>query len=301
MGRAANHLVVGICVAIALGETQALAQDSAAEILRTLDFRQGTVEVGDNLATITLKPNFRYLGSADTQTFLTKVWGNPPGAGKGALGMLLPTTVNPLSRESYGVIVSYVAIGYVSDEDAEKIDYAALLREMQESTREDSKRRVAEGYQAIELIGWARQPYYDKSAKKLYWAKQLRFGDTPPDTLNYNIRILGRRGVLNLNVVAGMEALPLIDRQNPELLSMVAFNPGSLYAEFNPSIDKAAAYGIAGLVAGGVLTKTGFFKGLIALLLASKKAGAIAVFGFLAVMWGGLKAFFRRRRRAASA
>jgi uncharacterized membrane-anchored protein len=170
---------------------------------------------------------------------------------------------------------------------------------MQDQTRAASKKRVADGYESLELLGWARQPYYDKASKKLYWAKRLRFGDATDETLNYNIRILGRRGVLNLNVVASMEALPWIDRQNGDILSMVSFNQGNLYKEFNPSIDEAAAYGIAGLIAGGVLTKTGFFKGLLVLLLASKKVGALAIFGMFAALWGGFKAMFRRRRAAS--
>src|SRR2546421_9236086 len=42
-----------------------------------------------------------------------------------------------------------------------------------------------------------------------------------------------------------------------------SFNEGNRYAEFNPGMDQAAAYGIAGLIAGGLLTKAGFFKGLL--------------------------------------
>jgi uncharacterized membrane-anchored protein len=80
---------------------------------------------------------------------------------------------------------------------------------------------------------------------------------------------------------------------------MVSFNQGNLYKEFNPSIDQAAAYGIAGLIAGGVLTKAGFFKGLLVLLLASKKLGAVAMVALFTALWGGLKAMFRRRRAAS--
>ena len=49
--------------------------------------------------------------------------------------------------------------------------------------------------------------------KKLFWAKRLQFGDQQGETLNYNIRVLGRRGVLDLNVIASMDALPFIDQR----------------------------------------------------------------------------------------
>jgi uncharacterized membrane-anchored protein len=212
--------------------------------------------------------------------------------------MLLPTDVNPLSDDGWGVIITYDASGYVSDEDAENIDYGKLLNQMQEATRLASAERVKQGYESMELVRWARQPHYDKREKKLYWAKVLKFGNTSEETLNYNIRVLGRRGVLNLNAVASMSSMATIDRAAPVILSMVSFNQGNLYSEFNPHLDEVAAYGLAGLIAGGLLTKAGFFKGLIALLLASKKLVAIGVIAVFAGVWGGIKSLFRRKTEA---
>jgi uncharacterized membrane-anchored protein len=53
--------------------------------------------------------------------------------------------------------------------------------------------------------------------------------------LNYNIRILGRRGVLVLNSVAGMSQLPKIERSTSAILSAVEFHSGNRYADFNPA------------------------------------------------------------------
>jgi uncharacterized membrane-anchored protein len=94
--------------------------------------------------------------------------------------------------------------------------------------------------------------------------------------------------VLDLTVVAGMQQLAMVDKRMDEVLAMVSFNIGNRYAEFNPELDKVAGYGIAGLIAGGVLAKAGFFKFLIALW----KPIAIGV----VVLVGALgKLFFRRR------
>jgi len=287
--------VVGAALLIegASGEAQ-----SKSELLRTLNFQKGTITIGENLASIALTDKFAYLDSEDAKTFLTKIWENPPAVAARTLGMLLPTDANPLSAEGWGIIISYDKSGYVSDEDAEKIDYTELLRDMQEATRKVSAERSKEGYAPFELIGWARQPYYDKGEKKLFWAKRLKFGDAAEETLNYQIRILGRRGVLNLNVVAEMSALAQIDRVTPSILSMVSFKQGNLYSEFNPGLDEVAAYGLAGLIAGGLLTKAGFFKGLIALALASKKLIAIGAITLLAGLWGAIKSLFGRKTQA---
>jgi len=66
--------------------------------------------------------------------------------------------------------------------------------------QEGSKERVKEGYPPIELIGWAAPPRYDSAAKKLYWAKEIEIRDSP-NTRELQHRLLGRRGVLNLNAV----------------------------------------------------------------------------------------------------
>ena len=92
-------------------------------------------------------------------------------------------------------------------------------------------------------------PSYDPAGKKLYWAKRLHFAGSPADTLNYGIRVLGRSGVLVLNVVGGMEQLEDIQAKAPALLASVDFNPASRYADFNPATDHVAEYGIAALIA----------------------------------------------------
>lgn len=302
IGTLRRMTAIAIASAVVAGVPfSALAQQTELDILRTLHFQSGKIALGDNLAEIDQTNNFRYLDNGDTQTFLTKVWDNPPGAGEDALGMLIPTDASPLNSEGWAVIVSYDRTGYVSDEEAGKIDYDELMRQMQEAAREVSKDRVQKGQSSIELLGWARKPYYDAQAKKLFWAKRLRFDGGPGETLNYEIRVLGRNGVLDLNVVASMDALPSIDKRVQTILSMVHFNKGNSYAEYDPKVDKAAAYGLAGLIAGGVLAKAGFFKGLIVLLLAFKKIFAVAAIAGLAAIAGAMKKVARLIGRKAKA
>ena len=109
-------------------------------------------------------------------------------------------------------------------------------------------------------------------------------------TLNYNIRVLGRRGVLVLNAVANMGQLAAIRTETREILAAVDFNEGHRYSDYQAGTDKAATYGIAGLIAGATAAKAGFFKVLLAGLLAAKKGvavGLIAVFAFLKRFFSG--------------
>jgi uncharacterized membrane-anchored protein len=257
------------------------------QIVDGLTYQQGNITLKDGLATIQLQPNFRYLNPADTEAVLSKIWSNPPLA-KAPLGMLVPAGFDPLSVDSWAVIISYDEDGHVADDDATKINYDTLLAQMKEGTREASQQRVQQGYKPIELVGWAAPPRYDAATHKMYWAKEIKFGDSDEHTLNYNIRILGRQGVLVLNAVATMPELAMVEQATPDILSMVNFKDGSRYADFNPSTDKLATYGLAALVAGGIAAKAGLFKVLWVGLLAAKKfviMGLVALGAFFKRVW----------------
>lgn len=236
---------------------------------------QGEVVLSGGVAKATLPDSLRYLNAADTKTVLTKIWGNPDGGD--TLGMLVPVGFDPLADDSWAVIMTFEEDGYVKDDDAAKIDYTKMLAEMREGVAEGNEERKKQGYEPIELVGWAKPPHYDATAKKLYWAKDLKFGSSSEHTLNYNIRMLGRRGVLVLNAVAGMKQLAQVEAATPGILGAVNFQDGHRYADFTESTDKVATYGVAALVAGGIAAKAGFFKVLWVGLLAFKKLILLAL------------------------
>jgi uncharacterized membrane-anchored protein len=277
------------------GETAAAEStgpDAAAEepAWPELKFQSGQIVLPNKVATLSLTDKYSYLSPADTEKMLV-AWGNPPGWE--TLGSVVPAAVGPFSEEGWAVIVTYIDEGHVSDEDAHEIDYTELLADMKEGTREESEQRVKDGYEGLELLGWAANPHYEQASRKLYWAKELRFGDSEVHTLNYDVRVLGREGVLSMNAVAGMPQLASIETDMQELLGAAAFNAGYRYEDFNEDTDRMAAYGLGALVAGGVAAKAGFFAKLGALLLAFKK---FIVMGLVAL--GALLAKVFRTRKA---
>ena len=269
---------------------------TSEEFEAKLGYRTGTIALDNGIATLRLPPSLRYLGHDGAKRLLEDGWGNPPGSADGVLGMIVPTAVSPLDSAGWAVVIQFNEDGYVDDKDAATIDYDKLLQQMKQGTVEENTERAKQGYEPVTLVGWAEKPTYDAAAHKLYWAKELQFGGKSPNTLNYNVRVLGRRGVLELNAVADMSQLDAIRREMQVVLPVVEFNDGHRYADFLPGKDKAAAYGVAGLVAGAFAAKAGLFKGLLALLIAGKKlvvVGAIALFAFV-------RRFLSRDKGAAS-
>ncbi|WP_310394111.1 DUF2167 domain-containing protein [Hymenobacter sp.] len=270
--------------ALVVTDTLSLKRAYAAyvdSVHATLSYQQGHVVLPGGVGELTVPGGFRYLDSAQSRRVLQRVWNNPNGE---SLGMLFPADRGPLSDDSWAYVIQYDPMGHVKDDDADDIDYADLLEEMQKDTEEANAGRTAAGYEPVRLLGWAAAPYYDQDKHALHWAKTLRFGsDSATATLNYNVRLLGRKGVLVLNAVGEPAQLGQIKASIPSLLRNVAFTKGQQYADFDAGLDEVAAYGIGGLVAGKVLAKVGLF----AVILKFWKLGLLALVG----AWAGIKKF----------
>jgi uncharacterized membrane-anchored protein len=241
-----------------------------------LDLHQGVVTTSDGMAKLTVPDGYYFLDAIDARLVLEEFWGNPPDPT--VTGMIFPRSGWAWTG-SWGAPIVYEPIGYVSDEDADSYDYDVMLAGMQADTRDNNKWRAENGYAAITLIGWAEPPHYNRATKELYWAKQLRFADSEGDTLNYDIRELGRKGVLTVSFIASMDQLAEVKAAAPDVLKMVEFTEGNTYSDFQPGVDTVAAVGIGGLIAGKVAAKAG----LLVLALAFLKKGFVLV--LLPLFW----------------
>jgi uncharacterized membrane-anchored protein len=254
-------------------------------LIRALDYKTGQIVLKDKLATINVPEGFAYLGSKDAQFVLCDLWGNPKD--ESTLGMLVPKAMSVVDRDSWAIIYKYEEEGHVKDDDAESIKYDELLLQMQKETTAGSGERIRNGYQPIELVGWAQAPFYDKKSHKLHWAKELKFGTDSINTLNYNIRMLGRKGVLVMNIVSSMDNMKTVKENIDKILASTNFNESNRYENFDSGSDKVAEYGIGGLIAGGILLKTGILAKLGFLLLKTWK--------FIAIGAAGLVAFLKKK------
>lgn len=264
---------------------------TAEQFLSSFDYQKGLIELPNGVAQLDVPEEFRYIGAEDAKRFLEEGWGNPDGSG--TLGMLLPVSTDLFGPEGWAVVITYQEDGYVSDEDAADIDYDEMLASMQEDTEQANEKRQELGYEPLSLVGWARPPHYDSAAKKLYWAKELQFGAAGESTLNYNVRILGRKGVLVMNAVSAMSQLPEVEARMDQVLAFSDFKDGYRYSDYDSGIDKVAGYGLAALIGGKVAAKAGLLAKLGGLLVAFKKlifVGIAAVGGFFAKMFKRRKA-----------
>ncbi len=247
----------------------------------SFQYQHGEIKLADGIGTLNVPAGFRFLDAEQSEYIIHEMWGNPEGSG--ALGMIVPENVDITGESSWAFIITYEEMGYVKDDDAEDIDYDELLKEIQSDAASANEERAKLGYESIAIIGWASKPYYDLEKKVLHWAKEIKFGETEGTTLNYNVRILGRKGILVLNAVSSMAELPDVQKNIAPVLASFNFDDGNKYADFNPDMDEVAAWTIGGLVAGKMLAKVGIF----ALLLKNIKliGLALAALGTAAFKW----------------
>lgn len=275
-------MVAFICSA---QETDSLlqVQQQIDSIENSLKYQHGTVQLKNGIASIKVPEGYKFLDAEQAEWVLVDLWGNRPGENM-SLGMIMPEHHSIFSDSGYVFNIQYDEIGYIKDDDADKINYKDLLKEIQDDAKTENKIRIEERWEPIEIVGWASQPFYDKDRKVLHWAKEVKFGEREVNTLNYNIRILGRKGVLVLNAISSMPYLDTVKADISKVLDIVSFNEGFAYNDYKPGVDEVAAWTIGGLVAGKVLAKAGVF----AILLKFWKliaVGAVAAGGFITRMF----------------
>lgn len=283
-------------ILFASGDADSLTKALAAQVKfydsveNAMNYETGSITLTTANVKLNVPKGFKYLNGTQASYILSSVWGNPPQTG--ILGMILPEKSSVLDTDSYAFIITYDAMGFVKDDDADKINYDDMLKQMQEEEVEENKTRVAQGYPAIHMVGWASKPFYDKTNKVLHWAKNLKFGDADENTLNYEVRILGRKGVLSMNAVSTMKYIDTVKKDIDKVLAIPSFTEGSMYKDFDSKTDEVAAWTIGGLVAGKVLLKVGILATIGKFLAASWKFILIGI----VALWGGIKKLFGRKK-----
>jgi uncharacterized membrane-anchored protein len=139
----------------------------AQQFVESLDYKDGVIALGAGGVQLKVPQGFYFLSAEHSRRVIVEAWNNPPAAADKVLGMIMPSVKTPLD-DTWGAVIMFDEDGYVSDDDAANINYADLLKEMQEATARGSEERVKQGFASIRLVGWASPPYYDRAQHKLH-------------------------------------------------------------------------------------------------------------------------------------
>jgi uncharacterized membrane-anchored protein len=271
-------------LALAAVAFPAQAQDVEHNPVGELPWQIGptTGRIADN-ATIQLPEGFAFLGAAGTRD-LEVLMQNPPSS-------VEQFVIAPQDLD-WVAYFSFSPVGYVRDD--ESLDATELLDSITEGTRQSNVERRKRGWETLRVVGWSFQPKYDAQLKALEWAILAETEHDRSQIVNYNTRLLGRRGVMEVTLVTDPAQLDASVAAFKTLMPGYEFDAGEKYAEFKPG-DHVAEIGLAALVTGGaaaVASKKGLFAAIGVALLKFWKlllVGLVAVGAGLRKLFGGRK------------
>ncbi len=247
----ALHAVEGELIGIKpLSAEKRVLDHTPAELIASLQFQHGKITLPNGIATLDLPPQYQYLAPADANTLLGAVWGNP--VSKMTQGLIVSADHSLLGPGGWAMVISYKADGHVRETDAAQLQYDEILKDLQKKTDEQSAARYKKGYNSISLLGWADQPSYNPATHQYVLAKEIAVLGNDETTLNYNIRMLSRSGVLDLNAVAPMRDFYRVKIQAHQLAALTRFTPTHGYADFDAKHDAIAGYTVTDMVTGYV-------------------------------------------------
>jgi len=222
-----------------------------------IDWAHGPVmgQLGD-IAQIKVPEGYAFSGEEGAQKVLELTHNLTSGR---ELGVIVP------DKGGWYLIFEFSETGYVKDEEGGHLDADAILKNIQDSTEAANEERRQRGWKAFHVNGWEKQPYYDALTHNLTWAIVGK-GDDPSEgeSVNHSVRVLGRRGTMNVDLVVSPEDYAASKEQLDSLMSGFIYNPGSRYSDFTAG-DKVAEYGLTALIVGGagaVALKTGLLAKL---------------------------------------
>lgn len=239
----------------------------------------GLAPVGMELAEIELSRDYVYLDGEDTRD-LMELTENPTSDQEVA-------TIAPASNnENWFLVFEWDPIGYVKDEDEHaELDSEEILVSLKEANEAANEERRERGWTPLEIVGWQEPPFYDPRTQNLTWAV---IGESEGlRSINRNIRLLGRKGVMHVTLVAGPRNYDQAVAETDRLLDQFRFRPGNKYAEFVPGEDHVAEIGLAALVTGGAAAAAAK-SGLLSRIWKFLAAAVVAVIAGIKSWFGKL-------------
>lgn len=271
------------------------AQDEAAQEKALIDKiesfgwrREGLGQLQD-MAQVGIPAGWRFTDGNGTRSLLELYENLTSGS---ELGMLTTEGLGPW------VIFEFDDSGYVKDDEKDQLDADAMMASLQEGQKHGNERRRELGMPELQLLGWAVPPRFNDQTKNLEWA--LRIGSNNGESINYSTRLLGRHGVMKVDLVCSPEEMQSLLPQYQQIIAGHQYLTGHTYAEFRAG-DKMAKYGLTALVAGGAAVaagKAGLFAKLAGLFGKLGKGIVVVIAGIGLALKGLFSKLFGGRTQA---
>ncbi|WP_333817922.1 DUF2167 domain-containing protein [Tabrizicola sp.] len=245
-----------------------------ADRFGALEIHRGPQVLAGGDFTLAVGDAYYVLSGEDARWVLADLWQNLPDPDLQAL--IFQSGTSPLDS-AWASTVYYFEDGHISDEEADTMDYQAIITARKNAEPEANRRRREAGLPELTTVGLTGTPGYDRASRSLTFSVLLDVAGGG-QSLNANAWVLSRHGFVNLNVLGLPEQAADVNAKMPELIGMVSLPEGNRYQDYAPGVDALAEGGLSGLLGGGA-AQAGLL--LVALTLLKK----FGVFLVLPVIW----------------
>lgn len=253
------------------------SQQQGADPFAGIDFKSGPFTASlCGMASVNVPAGYLFVEKKDVKKFQDVIHNITSGS---ECGIVISDTGSRFA------VFSYIPSGHILDDEKGNLNPNEIMATLKRNTDKSNVERKNRGWGEMTLIGWEVTPHYDQLTNNLEWGiRGVSEGET---VINYNIRLLGREGLMTVVCVDNPENFKQSLYEFRKIVSNFGFKTGEKYAEYRQG-DKLAQYGLSALIVGGaaaVAVKSGIGKWL----------GKIIGFGVLAAV-GYIVSLFKRKK-----
>jgi uncharacterized membrane-anchored protein len=261
-----------------------LSQEEYDQKLRALDWVRGPAKVNlGKIGEVLIPRNSMFLDGDNSRKFKELNEGISNGQEVG-------TILGPSFK--WRVVFYFSEIGYIKDPQNEKLDAEPILESLRKGTEEANKIKRKKGWDTMQVVGWRQRPNYNSISRNLEWAIIGENDRTKRKVVNFQTRILGRRGVLKSTLVSRPLTLNKYLPIYKDILAGFSYKSGWQYAEYRTG-DKIAEYGLVALITGGAIAIAAK-SGLLSILMKNIKWILFGLLAFFGTIWKFVRRLFSR-------
>lgn len=192
-----------------------------------IDWQDGptTGQLGD-IAQVKIPAGYRFTGKQGALRVMELT--QNPASGR-ELGVVIPSGGNA----RWFMTFEFEDLGYVKDDEKDKLDNDAILKSIKDGTEASNDERRKHGWPAYHVVGWQTAPFYDPLTHNLTWAIDGKGdGADSHQNVNHSVRLLGRGGTMNVDLVVSTEDYAASITQFNAVINGFSYVQGQRYADF---------------------------------------------------------------------
>ncbi|KNY29422.1 DUF2167 domain-containing protein [Pseudobacteroides cellulosolvens] len=204
----------------------------------------GTFNIGEDLAIIKLDAGFKFIDKENCAKFMESLPEIPDDSDLAIIRFENATS------NGY-VNFSYDKVGYILDDTSSIRDEKLLLDEIIKSNEKFNEERIKKNIPPLYIVDWDEKPHYEKNLNTLVWSYLCQTDkDTNDRFINYDFRILGRFGYMNVKLVCSVEEKEWAKTMLNKIINGFEYRPGKKYSDYNKSQDKVSNLKLGSLITG---------------------------------------------------